>query len=150
MSIPIKNNNANNILFCLKEQFNYIRKPLIFQSDNGLEYNNTIIKNFLESNNVKHIFSSPRHPQSNGVVEVIHKEVRENILSNINQIFDEIPFRNIILKCVNIHNNNWHTVTDYKPLFLIKNEDEEIYEEIVNNIKKYIKYQKRKKQKILF
>jgi hypothetical protein len=30
-SIPIKNNNVNNILFCLKEFFNYIGKPLIFQ-----------------------------------------------------------------------------------------------------------------------
>ena len=94
--IPIKNNNTNNILFCLKEFFNYIGKPLIFQTDNGFEYNNSIIINFLESNNVKHIFSSPRHPQSNGVVEVIHKEIRKNILTYINQIEDEISFRNII------------------------------------------------------
>jgi len=84
--IPIKNNNANNILFCLKEFFNFIGKPLIFQTDNGFEYNNSIIINFLESNNVKHIFSSPRHPQSNGVVEVIRKEIRKNILTYINQI----------------------------------------------------------------
>ena len=73
-------------------------------------------------------------------MDVVHKEVRKNILSNINQIVDEISFRNIILECVNIHNNNWHTVTGYKPSFLIKNEDEEIYEEVVNNIKKNIKY----------
>ena len=97
MSIPIKNNKTNNILFCLKEFFNYIGKSLIFQSDNGSEYNNAIIKNFLESNNVKHIFSSPQHPKSNGVVEVVHKEVRKSIFSNINQIVDEISFRNIIL-----------------------------------------------------
>ena len=94
--IPIKNNNANNILFCLKEFFNYIGKPLIFQTDNGFEYNNSIIINFLESNNVKHIFSSPRHPQRNGVVEDIRKEIRKNILTYINQIEDEISFRNII------------------------------------------------------
>ena len=97
MSIPIKNNKTNNILFCLKEFFNYIGKSLIFQSDNGSEYNNAIIKNFLESNNVKHLFSSPQHPKSNGVIEVVHKEVRKSIFSNINQIVDEISFRNIIL-----------------------------------------------------
>ena len=46
MSIPVKNNNADNILYCLKELFNYVGKPSIFQSDNGLEYNNSIIKIF--------------------------------------------------------------------------------------------------------
>ena len=73
-------------------------------------------------------------------MDVVHKEVRKNILSNINQIVDEIFFRNIILECVNIHNNYWDKVTGYKPSFLIKNEDEEIHEEVVNNIKKNIKY----------
>lgn len=64
-------------------------------------------------------------------MEALHKEVRKNILSNINNIIDEISFRNII------YNNNWHTVTGYKPSFSIKNEDEEIYEKVViNSIKK--------------
>ena len=120
--------------------FNYVGKPSIFQSDNGLEYNNSIIKNLLETNNVKHILSSPRNPQSNGVVEVVHKEVRKNILCNINDIIDELSFKNIILECVNIHNNNIHTVTGYAPSFLIKNNDEEIYEEVINNIKKKYKF----------
>ena len=63
MSIPIKNNNANNILCCLKEFVNYVGKPEIFQSDNGSEYKNNIIKNYLYANNIKHILSSsPRHP----------------------------------------------------------------------------------------
>ena len=113
MSIPVKNNKVDNILYCLKEFFNYVKKTSIFQSDNGSEHNNSIIKNFLETNNVKHILSYPRHPQSNGVVEV----VRKNILCNINDIIDELSFKNIILECVNIHNNNIHTVTGYAHSF---------------------------------
>ena len=46
MSITIKNNNANNFICCLKELYNYVGKPEIFQSDNGLESNNNIIKKY--------------------------------------------------------------------------------------------------------
>ena len=55
---------------------------------------------------------------------------------NFNQILDEISFKNLILDCVDIHNNNVHSVTGFKPAFLIKNDDEEIYELVINNIKK--------------
>ena len=48
----------------------------------------------------------------------------------VNKIKDEISFRNSILDCVNIHNNNNHSVTGYKPVFLIKNEDPDIYEDV--------------------
>ena len=61
-------------------------------------------------------------------------------MCNINDIIDELSFKNIILECVNIHNNNIHTVTGYTPSFLIKNNDEEIYEEVINNIKKNINF----------
>ena len=117
MSIPVKNNNSENILYCIKQYINYVGQPKIFQSDNRSEYNNALVKNFLITNNIKQIFSSPRHPQSNGVVEVVYKEVRKNILFNINKIKEEISFRNTILDCVNIHNNNYHSVTGYKPVF---------------------------------
>ena len=80
MSIPFKNNNAENILICLKLYFNNIGMSKIFQSHNGSEYKNAVVNNYLTSNNIKHIFSSPKHPQSNGVVEVVHKEVGKNIL----------------------------------------------------------------------
>ena len=50
--------------------------PKIFQSDNGNEYKNKIINNYLTTNNNEHVFSSPRHPKTNGVAEVVHQEVR--------------------------------------------------------------------------
>lgn len=56
MSIPVKNNNADNIIFCIKQFVNYIGKPKIFQSDNGTEYKNTLINNYLTTNNINHLF----------------------------------------------------------------------------------------------
>lgn len=60
-------------------------------------------------------------------MEIVHKEVRKNIILNFNQIEDEITFKTLILDCVEIHNNKVHSITGFKPSFLIKNEDEEIY-----------------------
>ena len=111
-------------------------KPKIFQSDNGTEYKNTLINNYLTTNNINHIYSSPRHPQSNGVVEVVHKEVRKNIFYHINKINNDIDFKNILLDCVEIHNNNIHSVTGFKPSFLINHQDQEIYDIVIDNIKK--------------
>ena len=51
-------------------------------------------------------------------MEVIPKEVRRNILCNINIIEDEVSFENIIiLDCININNNYIHIVTGLSPHF---------------------------------
>lgn len=34
MSIPVKNNNAENLPFCIKQYVGYVSNPKIFQSDN--------------------------------------------------------------------------------------------------------------------
>ena len=139
LSKPVKNNNAENISVCFKLFFNTIGYPKIIQTDNGTEYKNNIINNLLTSNNIEHIFSSPRHPQTNGVVEVVHKEVRKNILYNRHLIKDDISFENIVLDSVLVHNMNIHTITGYKPSFLIKNDDKEVYEAVIEKIKQIYK-----------
>ena len=76
-SYPVKNNDSNNALNSIKSFCKIIGFPKILQSDNGSEYKNNIISNFCHKNNIKQIFSSPRHPQTNGVIEVTHKEIRK-------------------------------------------------------------------------
>jgi hypothetical protein len=49
MSIPVCNNDSQNILYCLKQFINYIGIQKIVQSDKGKEYNNTTINNFLRN-----------------------------------------------------------------------------------------------------
>ena len=55
LSIPVKNNNAQNLLYYFKQFFHFVGVPKIIQSDNGTEYNNSIINNFLTTHEVKHI-----------------------------------------------------------------------------------------------
>ena len=67
----------------MKDFCYFIGIPAILQTDNGSEYKNDIIKEFCETNNISHIFSSPRHPQTNGEIEVAHKETRKYIINSI-------------------------------------------------------------------
>ena len=52
-------------------------KCKIFQTDNGTEFKNAELKTFLEKEGIKHIFSRPYHPQSNGAVEAVHKSIKK-------------------------------------------------------------------------
>ena len=64
------------------------------------------------------------------------KKLEKIFLYSIDLIIDKIFFDNVILDSVKIHNENAHTITGFKPNFLIKNSDEEIYNQVYANIKK--------------
>ena len=52
--------------------FSTFKKPDIFQSDNGTEFKNALIKNYLKNNRIEYINGGVRHPQSQRVVEKIN------------------------------------------------------------------------------
>ena len=135
-SYPVIENNANNVLLCIKDFCYNIRMPKIIQTDNGTEYKNSIINDFCNKNKITHIFSAPRHPQTNGVVEVAHRETRKYIINKILENKNNTDLRDILLEANNIHNNNTHTITKFKPIDLIHNTDESIYNIVIENIKK--------------
>ena len=77
-SFSITENNANNALISIKEFCYYIGNLKILQTDNtdnSLEYVNYIIEEFCKANNISHKKSRPHHPQTHGVVKVVHKEI---------------------------------------------------------------------------
>ena len=55
--------------------------PKILQTDNGKEFDNQYIKHYYIENDLKLIHSSPYHPQTNGSVEVTHKEIQKYIFN---------------------------------------------------------------------
>ena len=48
-----------------------------------------------------------------------------------------------MLEAVNIHNHNIHTFTGYRPIDIINNTDEEIYLQVMENIKNKLNYENR-------
>ena len=81
------------------------------------------------------VFISPNHPQSNGVVEVAHKDIRHNVMIYYSENHLNFDLKNAILEAVDIHNNKIHTVTKYKPIELIHNTNEEISKIVIENKK---------------
>ena len=89
-SFPVVENNANNVLNEIKEFCYYVGIPKFIQTDNGSEYNNNLFAEFCDKHNIQHINRRPPHPQTNGVVKVLHKEIRRYVLmkfSEYNNVF---------------------------------------------------------------
>ena len=142
MSYPLVKNDAINTLISIREFCILLGYPKILQTDNGGEYKNHIMEDFCEKNNINHIFSSPYHPQTNGVVEVSHKEIRKNLVLFYSKYSDNFNIKNALLEIVDNHNNKIHTTTLFKPNELINNQDEKIYIQVMENINKKLNYNK--------
>ena len=91
-------------------------------------------------NNIKHIYSKPYSPKSNGAVEASHKQIKRLVFdkyytSNEKEEFD---LEDAVLSAVNYHNNTIHSTTKYKPFDLRDTSDLNIINKVNENIKKCI------------
>lgn len=135
-SFPVIDNNSKKALFSIKEFCINIGFPKIQQTDNGAEYCNEIIDTFYSENTIKHITSSLRYPQTNGVIEIVQREIRRKVMMDYSNSTTFFDLKNSLLEEVNIHNHNIHTSTSYRPIDIINNIDDEIYLQVMENIKK--------------
>ena len=58
----------------------------ILQVVNRTEFKNKVLEKYCHDNNIKLVHSSPYHPQTNGVCEVVHKEIRNIFIQNFLKI----------------------------------------------------------------
>ena len=63
----LENNKAWNKLKKLKHFFAFYDEPKEFASDNGKEFINSAIQNFLEENNIINVKGNPSQPHSEGL-----------------------------------------------------------------------------------
>lgn len=138
-SIPITKNTAENALLAIKEFCSYVGNPQILQTDNGLEYNNSLINGYCKDNNITHIKSRPHHPQTNGVIEVVHKEIRKKVILEYSEDNPDFNLKSVLIDAVNIHNHNIHISTGFRPIDIINNTDDIILKQVLDNIEKNTK-----------
>ena len=62
--------------------------PKIILSDKRTHFKNSLIENLLKKINVKHLFSTPYHPQINGLVERFNRMLCESIAKCIENVTD--------------------------------------------------------------
>ncbi|XP_022142669.1 uncharacterized protein LOC111012723 [Momordica charantia] len=69
--------------------------PHAIISDNGKQFDNANFRNFCEQLNIRHIRSSPAHPQSNGQVEAVNKIMKQHLKTCLESLkgawMEELP-----------------------------------------------------------
>ena len=138
-SFLLKNKNADLVVSKIKSYIRSNGNCEIFQTDNGKEFNNNLLKTFLENNNIKYLRSSPYHPPSNGCCEAVHKEVKSYLLRAKNLYKDKFNIEISIEDAIDFHNNRILKSTGYKPIELRNNNDKTIIKEVVENVIKSMK-----------
>ena len=61
--------NTATLIQCLRQSFSTHGLPFIIVTDNGPSFTSNEFKLFNEKNGIKHIFTAPYHPSSNGMSE---------------------------------------------------------------------------------
>jgi transposase InsO family protein len=88
------------------------RIPLSILSDNGTEFTSKDTKEVMEDFGIKHSFTTPYRPSSNGLVERVNRTVLEmlrNLSSKGGSWIDDLP------KAVVLYNNSYHSELRMSP-----------------------------------
>ena len=108
----LKTKTAEEVLKNIEIFMENFGKCKILQTDNGTEFKNTLLERYCLENNIKLIHSSPYHPQTNGVCEVVHKEIRKYIYTEYLKNKSDFNIEDELSNIIKIHNNNRLMVID--------------------------------------
>ena len=135
-SYPLLNKKAITVLGAIINFINAVGKPEIIQADNGKEFKNSHLIKYCHDNNITLLHSRPRHPNTNGAVEVFHKEIHKAIKAQKLELGNQFELNYAIQKAVYFHNNNTHRITKFKPVEILNTTDPHIIEQVKENISK--------------
>ena len=79
----LKNKIAELLLAKIKVFLRVNGNCEIFQTYNGKEFNNQLLKIYLENNHIKYLRNVTYHCQSNGCYEAFHKEIKNYLLGQM-------------------------------------------------------------------
>ena len=73
---PLTDIKSHNIRICIFQVF-ICGEPEIFQTDNGIEFRNKDVEEYLEAKDIKFIHGRPNHQDSQDAVEAFNKTVQD-------------------------------------------------------------------------
>ena len=136
------------ILEKLKFFFEFYGEPESFGCDNGKEFVNPSVNNYLNNKNIKIINGLPYNPRSQGAVERIHITVRNQLLALYLENIVEFNLETAIVKVMNIYNKAIHKVTKYSPNEIFYSHDENLFKKVHENILDF--FNKNQKKESIF
>lgn len=112
---PVNSSNALDVVNKLLIHFSHHCTPLQIRLDGGPEFNNTILKEFCRTHNVKLHFTTAQHPQSNGTIERLHSTLLEHLRIIDNKHPKTTPCEQMTYAIIG-YNNSIHATTNLKPV----------------------------------
>lgn len=115
---PTKTNTSQTIQTIIQNLLSSGLKPKRILTDCHLSFKSKIFNKFLSNNGIKHTFSTPYHPQTNGIVE----RANGTIISKVRAALLDYPTRKwstVLKDVVNDYNRTPHDITGYTPQFLL-------------------------------
>ena len=85
------------------------------KTDNGKEFDNQYIKHYCIECDIKLIYNSLYHPQTNGSVEVTHKEIQKYIFNEYLNKKEKFKIEDYLFNIIKIHNNKKYSTTKRIP-----------------------------------
>ena len=129
----IKDKKQETILKSLKGFFSTHYYPDMLHSDNGKEFDNELIKGYLNSHKIKYIKGSPYHPQSQGSVESFNKYIQIFLVKSKDHLKDKFDLENSVYDFLLYYNKKKHSTTKYSPYDIIEWNDVRQLEKVVEN-----------------
>ena len=122
IAVPIKNKEASTVVeaFYEKVVLEY-SAPHIILSDNGKEFANETLALLCDTFNIKHHFTSPYYPQSNGKTENFNKFLKASIRKLCQD--DKQGWDQVLGQILMAYRCCPHTSTGESPFFLVYNRD---------------------------
>jgi len=95
----------------------------ILLTDQYPDINSKELKQFLERENIRMVFTAVDAPFSNGLNERLNQTLVNKIRCKINEKYKKTAWTTIAQKCVEKYNKTEHTVTKFAPKYLLEGEN---------------------------
>ena len=134
-AVVLLNKNIKTILKAIIECLKITGKPTVLQTDNREEFNNELLKRFLEHNNIQYVRGSPYHPQSQGAVERFNRTIQNFLYLAKDMQGSEFDLNDSVYDFIMHYNNRIYTSTKFKPQKIFQNiMNEDMKKKVLENI----------------
>ena len=112
-AVPIRNKTGITVAQACERVITALPKcPSCIRSDNGPEFRSESFEELLKSYNIKHIFSTPYHPSSCGVVERVNRTIKELLKAQTSSL---VSWDKHLSRAIYIYNHTVHTELKLSP-----------------------------------
>uniref|UniRef100_A0A0A9YJ44 RNA-directed DNA polymerase n=1 Tax=Lygus hesperus TaxID=30085 RepID=A0A0A9YJ44_LYGHE len=117
---PLKSSNAIDVVESLLTHFCIYGIPINIVTDNGPEFQNSVVREFMLLHNINLHFTSSQHPDSNGLIERFHSTLIEHIrILNERSEYKKSNMNTKVKYALLAYNNSIHSTSKLTPFELL-------------------------------